>query len=1157
MKRISVLLLSTVITSGTICANPIDRQRAITLAKDYIESSHTLAIQEPANLQQSGQAAPPYYIISRGNGQGYVIVSGDDCVPTIIGYVESGDFDEREAPPQLLALLRHYANIVTTLRREGRNTPYQHSSMRNAAQATTRVSIAPMLTTHWKQDSPYNDKVPKLANGGRCAAGCVAIAGGQVFYHWRRDMPEAVPATTPTYDFGVPVTSEYQIAHGTPLKWDLMCDSYSNQPAEYRDAVATFVAALGMQTWMEYGESSGAYIWKIPYDLYQLNAKQANKDDGYTDDKWSALIYADLLKGHPLIYSGYNDDWEGHAVVIDGYRANGDLFHFNFGWGGQGDGYFTVYESGDNNVSFPKSPTVMYDIYPLNPHKDVSIELPKAVYAKATNELTLNVTNRSSLPYSGIYVFCNTTGKVPTSLQSAQSSDEETVFETDQPQTVCLTIKPTAADTCHIFVTDARLKVLASKKVVAITGETRLYAQSITINGSSDTESHGPDNYSVVYNKKATATAVIRNKGAAGYEGSLQADIYETSDEGETWHYTGYRAGSIKVPALSSAEVTFNLTKSSSLPLESDKFYRISLHPLTRVGKDTLHLESMSDTAQYFTLKGTDLKVEGYENRMLTLSGHWDPTQFYSMSFAGSSAYADAVGYDLTQVESIGDIVQTEANPNALFYVADGSLAHGVNVVKGGRCEDLRLTAGHDFQPTDSFRASRAQISINGVPARWHLLTTPFNATIPDGMIAREITGHSASGISNRTTDVKTLEAGKTYMVMTSSDKNIFINGKETDILASPVENADTAVVGTYTTIDAPERSFVLNDNENQFFDFATEGTQIEALRGYLSATNLTSRFQANSNTTKDPAYQALARAIQQAYAILYKYQSIVRADAFDTYLATIQEAEWEFTHRDESSLTYAQKIQNYATQLLALGESYKQDVDDVGLMEIDFTSMIKNPSFEQKSTIGWSLTTPLNPSSTSSSAARIVSNSSLSYYCADTDGGYLLNNSYTYTNSEGEKELMGVGISQELEGLLPGYYRLSALVASDEGNKITLFADTLTSTTTSHPAGKHYLKEVAIENIPVFASEDEATGTLTIGVEAGTWYKADRFRLIYTGSPTSRQEESDGITTTIYPPRSHRDGIFTIEGQRVDHISQPGIYIINGKKYVKKSQSH
>ena len=45
------------------------------------------------------QKSQPLYIFSRGEGEGFVVVSGDDCLPAIIGYTESGDYDEENMPP--------------------------------------------------------------------------------------------------------------------------------------------------------------------------------------------------------------------------------------------------------------------------------------------------------------------------------------------------------------------------------------------------------------------------------------------------------------------------------------------------------------------------------------------------------------------------------------------------------------------------------------------------------------------------------------------------------------------------------------------------------------------------------------------------------------------------------------------------------------------------------------------------------------------------------------------------------------------------------------------------------------------------------------------------------------------------------------------------
>ena len=78
----------------------------------------------------------------------------------------------------------------------------------------------------------------------------------------------------------------------------------------------------------------------------------------------------------------------------------------------------------------------------------------------------------------------------------------------------------------------------------------------------------------------------------------------------------------------------------------------------------------------------------------------------------------------------------------------------------------------------------------------------------------------------------------------------------------------------------------------------------------------------------------------------------------------------------------------------------------------------------------------------------------------------------------------------------------------------------------------------------------DDGTGTLTIGVAPGKWFKADHFRLTFIGAIDDSQEP-DIVETVTTRPRQVPKGIYTIHGQRVTRITQPGVYIIDGKKKV------
>ena len=67
---------------------------------------------------------------------------------------------------------------------------------------------------------------------------------------------------------------------------------------------------------------------------------QGLKREFYSDQQWVNMVKADLDASRPIMYAGWGSGG-GHAFVCDGYDNN-DFFHFNWGWGGQADGYFTI-----------------------------------------------------------------------------------------------------------------------------------------------------------------------------------------------------------------------------------------------------------------------------------------------------------------------------------------------------------------------------------------------------------------------------------------------------------------------------------------------------------------------------------------------------------------------------------------------------------------------------------------------------------------------------------------------------------------------------------------------------------------------------------------------------------------------------------------------
>ncbi len=317
------------------------------------------------------------YIYNIGD-KGFVIVAGNTVLPPVLAWSDQGAFpDMTEAPENFAAWIQHYSAMVdfaeangivpeAKVQRQWEEAAQGIFGTRNAS------SVSPLVSTHWNQDCYYNEYCPEAPGhgwggwgGGPCGhayAGCVATAMAQVMKYW--DYPET--------GFGSHsyTHSEYgeQSANfgATTYQW-------SQMPSEiwsHNDAVATLLYHCGVSVNMDYGPSgSGAQSATVETALRSYfgycGAKYRQKSS-YQDDAWIAMLKAELDLSHPLYYSGNNGE-SGHAFVCDGYD-NSDLMHFNFGWSGSGDGYYSTYDVN----GFNQGQAVVTNVYPASIQADAN-----------------------------------------------------------------------------------------------------------------------------------------------------------------------------------------------------------------------------------------------------------------------------------------------------------------------------------------------------------------------------------------------------------------------------------------------------------------------------------------------------------------------------------------------------------------------------------------------------------------------------------------------------------------------------------------------------------------------------------------------------------------------------------------------------------------
>ena len=284
-----------------------------------------------------------YYVFNKGNEEGYLILSADDCMPAVLGVVEGNSFDYDKLPDNMKWWLSQYDVSISNYSAKGKK--YVSSS-------TAKKDIEPLLgDIQWNQWDPYNLLCPTI-EGKETPTGCVATAMAQVMGMWQ--WPKRGYGKN-EYDFDVEIGVD---RYGDPLfktmhlasdftkstyNWDKILPKYDgNETRDQNFAIAQLMYDCGVAANMGYNPvGSGAYLEDAVSALvknfcYDKDIRLEQRIF-YEDEVWENMVYDNISKGMPLIFASAT-----HAFVCDGYQSDGNLFHFNWGWGGNSNGYFLI-----------------------------------------------------------------------------------------------------------------------------------------------------------------------------------------------------------------------------------------------------------------------------------------------------------------------------------------------------------------------------------------------------------------------------------------------------------------------------------------------------------------------------------------------------------------------------------------------------------------------------------------------------------------------------------------------------------------------------------------------------------------------------------------------------------------------------------------------
>ena len=276
---------------------------------------------ERGTKRSAGAGVPAWYVYNQGV-EAFVLVSGDDRMPDILGYSTDGAFVVEGMPSNLRAWLENYTAWADAL---------QVGRVAEAAPVSVvpegyPESVAPLLgDISYDQLAPYNSLCPEL-DGEHCATGCMATAMATILSYWKYPERGTGSHSYTSATYGFPCSFDFG---STVFDWDNILPTYveGEYTDEQAEAIATLMYACGVAVDMDYGPESGAFEVNLLAGLvgyFGINPyAQLPSRSMYSTQEWMEMVCSELSARRPIYYIGADKEYAGHAFVLDGYDRNG------------------------------------------------------------------------------------------------------------------------------------------------------------------------------------------------------------------------------------------------------------------------------------------------------------------------------------------------------------------------------------------------------------------------------------------------------------------------------------------------------------------------------------------------------------------------------------------------------------------------------------------------------------------------------------------------------------------------------------------------------------------------------------------------------------------------------------------------------------------
>lgn len=380
MKRLFCILAIAFI-SIYASSEPIGKKTAFEIAHNFFSGNPTtitgsvelVEVKYEQCLQtKSGDISDiPFFIFNNENG-GFVIVSNHTSAAPILAYSFENKFEADNMPEGVRAWLEGQSELILRQKDNDPETGIRQkwNDLIYPTKATQTVPKHVKLeTAQWSQRFPYNSLCPTI-NGQDTPTGCMATALAIVMRYWQ--WPKAGTGYIPEYYYnpikgwgygqnkpeGVETVKGGGYQLGYPYIWEEM-PLYPDSEIEYswaqREAIATLMKDCGALLEMVYTPNgSGATLEKasnLQIHMYYDTSADFIAASYFSWDEWISILESEISKNRPVLMAG-RDKIEKHAFVADGFDEN-HYFHYNWGWGGAYNGFFSMEPPYENQSRVP------------------------------------------------------------------------------------------------------------------------------------------------------------------------------------------------------------------------------------------------------------------------------------------------------------------------------------------------------------------------------------------------------------------------------------------------------------------------------------------------------------------------------------------------------------------------------------------------------------------------------------------------------------------------------------------------------------------------------------------------------------------------------------------------------------------------------------